>query len=48
MEHADFLQLCETYRLESDYGLSAKILPAIRTFINQPNKKKASSDMAGN
>ena len=40
MEHADFLQICETYRLGIDHGLSAKILPTIRLFINQPNKKK--------
>lgn len=40
MEYADFLRLCEKYRLEADHGLSAQLLPAIRTFISKSNKKK--------
>ena len=40
MEQADFLQVCDQYRLGNDYSLSAKILPAVRNFIDQPNKRK--------
>lgn len=40
MKHTDFLQLCSQYRLENDYSLSAKILPTVREFIDQPNKRK--------
>lgn len=40
MDHADFLQLCEKYRRETNHRLSAELLPAVRTFIKQPYKKK--------
>jgi hydrogenase small subunit len=40
MKHTDFLQICEQYRLEKDYSLSGKLLPSVRTFIDQSNKRK--------
>lgn len=40
MEHADFLQLCDQYRLENNNSLSEKILPAVRKYLEQPNKRK--------
>lgn len=40
MEHTDFLQLCEQYRLEKDYSLSEKVLPSVRKFIDQSDKRK--------
>ncbi len=40
MKHTDFLQLCEQYRLENDYMLSAKILPSVRKFVDQSNNGK--------
>ncbi|MPL65778.1 Periplasmic [NiFeSe] hydrogenase small subunit [bioreactor metagenome] len=40
MEYNDFLQLCDQYRLGNDYSLSAKILPGIHKFIDQPSKRK--------
>lgn len=40
MEYADFLQLCEQYRFGNNNSLSEKILPAVRNFLDQPNKRK--------
>ncbi|MCC5467955.1 hydrogenase small subunit [Pelosinus baikalensis] len=40
MKYIDFLELCEQYRLEKDYSLSAQILPSVRTFINHSNNRK--------
>ena len=40
MEHADFLQLCDQYRLGENNSLSEKILPAVRNFLDQPNQRK--------
>lgn len=40
MKYIDFLELCEQYRLEKEYSLSAQILPSVRTFINHSNNRK--------
>jgi len=40
MKHTDFLKLCEQYKLEKDYSLSAKLIPCILKFLNQSSKGK--------
>ena len=40
MKHTDFLTLCEQYKLEKDYSLSAKLIPCIHTFLDQSSKGK--------
>jgi len=40
MKYNDFLKLCEQYKLEKDYSLSAKLIPCVHKFLDQSNKRK--------
>lgn len=40
MEHTDFLSLCQEYRETDNYSLSARLLPKVRSFLSQPEKRR--------
>lgn len=40
MDQTEFLRVCKQFRFESDYSLSAKLLPAVRQFIYQQTTRK--------
>ncbi|MCE5284594.1 MAG: hydrogenase small subunit [Pelosinus sp.] len=40
MEHIEFLQLCEQYRLGNNSNLAEKLLPAVRTFFSKSKQGK--------